>query len=260
MQAKQIVQLASWEAKGGTGMVNIAGQDLNVVLEDLKINRNLKMNQVTQFITVIPGGYGPFKLEADYLRTYDLFYPLPVAGGATSSSMTQFLTPVTMEQFDAEFKSPSVSNYPYEFATDLSTQAQIWDNSPTLPANTTPGLFTGIGNKTSAGQMFIYPQTSGALVLTHRYMVNQPDLTTPETSNITPWFPFTDYLIVATAARLMGVTGDDRRDSYFANADKLLRPYLIMDGDEQSAIHDIKLDPRKFKFIRNLKPTKASPM
>jgi len=34
MQAKQIVQLASWEAKGGTGMVNIAGQYLNVVLED----------------------------------------------------------------------------------------------------------------------------------------------------------------------------------------------------------------------------------
>lgn len=126
MQAQQICLLASREAKGGTGMVAIAGQYLNLELEDLKLNRDLKINRVTQLLTIPPGTYGPFALEADYLRTYDMFYPMPASLGATQSGMIIFLNPITMEQFDAEFKSPSVANYPYEFATDLSTQAQVW--------------------------------------------------------------------------------------------------------------------------------------
>jgi hypothetical protein len=249
MQAKQICLLANQIAKGAaTGMVAIAGQWLNLVLEDLKLNKDLKVNRVTQSITVQPGLYGPFPLEADYLRTYDLFYPLPTSGGGTSSSMTQFLVPITMEQFDAEFKSPSISNYPYEFATDLSTDAQVWTGG-------TPGS----GTKTSAGSLFIYPQTSGAITMTHRYMVNQPDIPAPETSNVTPWFPYTEYLITATAAGMMGVTGDDRSDAYRARAQDMLRPHLIMEGDEQKAVHNIVLDPRRFHFHRGLKPTKASP-
>lgn len=248
MQAKDICLLASREAKGGTGMVTIAAQYLNLVLEELKLLRNLKVNRVTQSITVQSGLYGPFALEADYLRTYDLFYPLPTSGGATSSSMTQFLVPITMEQFDAEFKSPSISNYPYEFATDLSTDAQVWS-----------GGSSGVGLLTSAGQLFIYPQTSGTIVLTHRYMKNQPDLINPAQSSDQPWFAYSDYLVVATAGRLMGVTGDDRADAYRARSEMMLRPYLIEEGDEQSAVHEIKLDPRKFKFHNSLKPTKANP-
>ena len=240
MQANQICLLASQIAKGGTGMVGIAGQFLNLVLEDLKLNKDLKVNRVTQIITVQAGTYGPFALEADYLRTYDLFYPMPAGvGGGTTSGITIFLTPITMEQFDAEFKSPSVSNYPYEFATDLSTQAQV--------------------SGTSAGNLFIYPQTSGQLALTHRYMVNQPDIPSPQSSAIVPWFPFTDYLIQATAGRMMGVTGDDRHDAYMAQADTMLRPHLIMEGDEQKTVRGVRLDPRHFRGARGAKPVKAYP-
>jgi len=253
VQAQQICLLASQAAKGGgqafgSGMTPIAGQYLNIVLEDLVLNKDLKINRVTQSITVTAGGYGPFALEADYIRTYDLFYPLPTSGGATSSSSTQFLTPITMQQFDAEFKSPSISNYPYEFATDLSTQAQVWS-----------GGAQGSGSLTSAGQMFIYPQTSGTIVMTHRYMRNQPYIMQPELNVATPWFPFTDYLVKATAARLMGTTGDDRHSTWLKEAEEMLRPHLIMEGDEQQAIHQVELDPRRFKFHRGLKPTKASP-
>lgn len=249
MQASAICLMASRIAKGGAGMVSIAGQWLNLVLEDLKLNKNLKVNRVTQSITVQPGVYGPFALEADYLRTYDLFYPLPVAGGGTASSMTQFLTPVTMAQFDAEFKSPSISNYPYEFATDLSTQAQVWS-----------GGSQGSGALTSAGQLFVYPQSSGTIVMTHRYMKDQPDMATPETSTQAPWFEYTEYLITATAANMMGVTGDDRADEFREKAKDMLRPHLIMEGDEQEAVKSVELDPRRFKFKRGLKPTKASPL
>jgi hypothetical protein len=238
--------LASYIAKGGAGMVSMAGQFLNLVLQDLKLNQNLKVNRVTQSLVVAANTYGPFALEADYLRTYDLFYPMPAAGGQASvSGITIFLSSITMEQFDAEFKSPSTSNYPYEFATDLSTQGQ-----------TAAAILAG---GASAGLLYIYPQTSGQLTLTHRYMIDQPDITTPETSTATPWFPYTQYLIHATAAYLMGVTGDDRETTYHAEAQAMLQPFLIMEGDEQRTVRRINLDPQHFHFARGLKPVKSYP-
>ncbi len=158
MQAKQICLLASREAKGGTGMVAIAGQYLNLVLEELKLVRNLKVNLVTQSLTVQAATYGPFALESDYLRTYDLWYPLPAAGGATSSSMTQFLVPITMD-----------SN---------STLSSNRRRSAITPTNSRPIFPTGAQNMErrsagrwliddSFGQLFIYPQTSGQITLTH---------------------------------------------------------------------------------------------
>ena len=245
MQSAQICLLASQVAKGGTGMLPLAGQWLNLVLEDLKLNKDLKVNRVTQMITVQAGIYGPFALESDYLRTYDLFFPIPAAGAATSGGITQFLYPCTMEQFDSEFKDPSTANYPYEFATDLSTQAQT----------TAAALASG----PSAGLLYIYPQSSGQIQLTHRYMINQPDISVPETSTTVPWFPYTEYLVTATAANLMGVTGDDRSDAFRSRAQDMLRPHLIMEGDEQGTVHSIRLDPRRFHFSKGLKPTKAYP-
>jgi hypothetical protein len=247
MQAAQIVQLACRIAKG-PAMVQLGGQMLTLVLEDLVLNKNLKVNRVTQSITVGPGSYGPFALESDYLRTYDLFYPMPSTAAPFTSGLTIFLTPITMEQFDSEFKDPSMANYPYEFATDLSTQAQVWS-----------GGTAGAGTITQAGNLFVYPQSSGNLVLTHRYMRNQPAIPNPETSPTTPWFAFTDYLIQRTAWRMMGITGDDRTKEWEDSTDRMLRPHLIMSGDEQEAVHAITLDPRHFHFARGLKPVKTYP-
>lgn len=413
LTAAQICLLASQEAKGGTGMIAIAGQYLNLVLQDLVLNRDLKVNRVTQSVTVATGTNGPFALESDYLRTYDMFYPLQGPNG-----MTQFLVPITMEQYDAEFKATQTANYPYEFATDLSTQAQtpapavpgvitsitplnrsggylskpavvIADASGGVGAAATAsltaigvgidsagsgysegdiltaigGVFTrplmfqwlssgqirqvidggaysvvpgnpsvlagfytetglsgtipvsggtganlkikviwGLGDVTvnsggvnyspgttvvfpvggvsevppnvdgsyaftlgpsanvgSAGNFFIYPQSNGQLVLTHRYMRNQPDIVTPETSSVVPWFPYQDYLVKMTAARMMGATGDDRQSAYLAECENMLRPHLIMEGDEQQTVQAVRLDPRTFKSNRGLRPTKLNP-
>lgn len=396
MQAKQICLLASQIAKGGTGMVAIAGQGLNAVLEELKLVRNLKMNRVTQTLNVSAGSNGPFLLEADYLRTYDMFFPLAANGE------TQFLTPITMEQYDAEVKFSQTADYPYEFATDLSTQALaasgaagstgvagvtvvspgIYTSIPavgfsggvgsgasatahvgitgisgftsgasyalgnlvtlvggtftrpwkamvstvdgsgavlvvqvidygdyiTLPsagsATTTNGagagfivnpllfnvssvVVTASGLYTSApaatlsggggapqgtlsvqfgstatqggGQLYIYPMSATPLAITHRYLKNQPDLVSPETSTTVPWFPHSQYLIDRTAWFVMGITGDDRRDSFLQSTEALLRPYLIMEGDEQQAVQAMRLDPRRFRANRGLRPTKLDP-
>jgi len=250
MQAKQLCYEISLTAKGGpTGMLALAGSKLNQVLNDLMLNKDLKVNRVTQLLTVQAGAYGPFALEADYLRTYDLFYQIPTAGGATASTQTIFLIPITMEQFDAEFKTPATSNYPYEFATDLSTQAQVWS-----------GGAQGDGVLLSAGNVFVYPQSSGQIVMTHRYMRRQPDIVNPQTSLLEPWFPYDQYLVTAASALLMEITGDNRTMEFRDRAEAMLKPHLIMEGDEQKAVHNIKLDPRHFRFGRGLKPTKAMPI
>lgn len=255
MQLQQICLLASQKAKGGgltfgSGMTPIAGQFLNTALERLKLVYNLKMNRVTIPAFQLPAGTnGPAALPADYLRLYDWSYPLPTSGGGTSQGLPQFIRPLTMEQYDAEFKDPSMANYPYYWASDVSTQAQVWS-----------GGNYGNGTMTSAGQIFWYPQSSGILNTIFRYMKNQPDYATPETSTLSPWFTFSDYLITETAALLCTVTGDDREAQWHKEAMDMLRPFLIMEGDEQETVHEIKLDPRRFHFQRNLKPTKSSPL
>ena len=237
LTCQQICLRAAQIAKG-PGFLQQAGQSLNMILEDLVLNKNLKMNRVTQPISLPANTFGPINLEADYLRTYDLFYAMPSVGGASNvNGITMFLSPITMKQMDAEFKDPSTANYPYEFATDLSPQSA-------------GGL----------GLLYVYPQSSGILPLTHRYMVQRPWITTPESSSAIPWFNFARYLITAVAADIMMDTGDDRRKAFLDEAAVLLQPYLIMEGDEQETVHNIALDPRRFRSNRSLRLTKDSPL
>ena len=245
MQAKDIITLALAQAKA-PGMRTYGGQQFNLELEQLCLIRDLQINRVTTTIAVGPASYGPYALESNYLRTYDLFYPIPsqgTAGGTTPGGITQFLTSVTMEQFDAEFKSPSVANYPYEYACDLSVEAQTVVN----------------GVITSVGGLYIYPQSSGQIVLTHRYMISRAPIATPENSTTVPWMPYTDYLVEALSWRMMGITGDKRKMETWNHAEEMLRPWLIQEGDEQKAVHRITLDPKHFRPSRGLKPVKSYP-
>lgn len=230
LTAQQIVSLACSIAKC-PGFIQQGGQFLNVVLDDLCLHRDLKINRKTQPVTVQTNSNGPFPLEADYLRTYDLFFQ--------QNNLPYFLHPISNEEYDQEFKDPSIANYPYEFATILY-DAQ-----------------TAITNG-SAGQLFIYPQSSGIITLTHRYMQDRPAITTPETSSVIPWFPDQDYLIKATACRMMDITDDTRKESFLAELDRMLRVHLIMEGDEQAVVKSVRLDPRRFHTNRTLKPTKIT--
>jgi hypothetical protein len=230
LQAQQIVQRACAIAKC-PGFTMQGGIYLNMTLEDLWLHRDLKINRVTESITVQANNYGPFTLPLNYLRTYDLFFQ--------QNNLPYFLNPISTEEWDQEFKDPSIANYPYEFMTILV------DETKAQAAN-------------SAGSLFIYPQSSGQIVLTHRYMVKQPDIASPETSTVIPWFPDQDYLIRATAARLMEETDDTRQDTFFAKCEAMLRIHLIMEGDEQQVVKSVRLDPRRFHSNRSLKPTKIT--
>jgi hypothetical protein len=232
LQSQQIVTLALQIAKC-PGFVSQGGQFLNMTLEDLWLHRDLKINRVTEFITVQANNFGPFTLPQNYQRTYDLFFE--------QNNLPYFLNPISTEEYDQEFKDPSIANYPYEFMTILYDETTALQQVPP-----------------SAGQLFIYPQSSGQIVLTHRYMVKQPDINAPETSAQIPWFPDQDYLITATAARLMQLTDDTRRPEFLKDMDRMLRTHLIMEGDEQQVVKSVRLDPRRFHTNRTLKPTKIT--
>jgi hypothetical protein len=232
LQAQQIVALACQIAKC-PGFIQQGGQFLNMTLEDLWLHRDLKINRFTETIAVQANNYGPFTLPQNYQRTYDLFFE--------QNNLPYFLNPISTKEWDQEFKDPSIANYPYEFMTILFDEVTALQQNPP-----------------SAGNLFIYPQSSGLIELTHRYMVKQPDITTPETSTVIPWFPDQDYLITATAARLMQITDDSRRDKYLQDMDKMLRIQLIMEGDEQQVVKSVMLDPRRFHSNRTLKPTKIT--
>lgn len=228
LTATQITTKARAVAKC-PGFLTQSGEYLNLVLSDLVQHRDLKMLRKQGTIAVTVGSNGPFALPTDYLRTYDLFY--------TVNNFPYFLFPLGQDQYDALFKDPSIANYPYAYTTDLTAQ-----------------------QTQSAGSLFIFPQSTSALSMTHRYMVKMPDITTPESSSTIPWFPDQDYLLNATAMRLMGDTDDSRKEQYKKDCEDMLRTHLIMgDGDEQKVVKEIKLDPQRFHLNRTLRPTKLNP-
>jgi hypothetical protein len=230
LTATQIVATACSVAKC-PGFTSQGGLYLNLVLKDLWLHRDLKVNRKTQSINVQANSNGPFSLETDYLRTYDLFY--------LQNNLPYFLQPATMEMYDMQFKDPSISNYPYMYMTDLSAAALVASG-----AN---------------GQLYVYPQSSALLSLTHRYMQSRDDITTPETSSVVPWFTDQDYLIKATAYRLMEITDDERRDKFITDCEAMLRIHLIMAADdEQQIVKSVRLDPWRFNSNRSVRPTKVT--
>ena len=238
LSASQIVSLALTAAKA-PGYTSQGGQFLNVTLQDLAQVRNLKENRKTTTITILPNNNGPFALPADYLRMYDLFF--------LQNNLPYFLKPVGQKDYDAEFKDPSIANYPYEWATDLSLEAQVWS-----------GGTQGNGTLLNAGNLFVYPQSSGSISLTMRYFPIRPDIVTPEISSQIPWYPNAPYLIKRTATWIMTLTDDERQARWEKECEDALRPELIMEGDEQEVVKQIQLDPRRFRMQRYLKPTKVT--
>ena len=227
LTAAQIVADACTIAKA-PGFTAIGGRQLNLVLNDLVLHRDLKVNRKMSTFTAQAGSNGPFALGSDYLRTYDMFFEV--------NNFPYFLFPMGQDQFDALFKDPSIANYPYAYATDLGSSATQ-----------------------SAVSVLIYPQSNSQLTISHRYMVNRPDLPTPESSAVIPWFQDQDYLVHATATRIMKITDDQRWPTFVKQGEDMLQTHLIMDGDEQQVVKSIKLDPQRFHVNRALRPTKLNP-
>jgi hypothetical protein len=93
-----------------------------------------------------------------------------------------------------------------------------------------------------------------------------PDIVTPQSSNVIPWFPNQSYLIRRLSGELMKYNDDERISEYLGDDDErtpqgagvMLRKYLQMKDDKGDRVQQVTLDRRRFgtSFDR-LKNTKT---
>jgi hypothetical protein len=239
LQAQQIVALACQIAKG-PGFTSQAGQFLNSALQDLCQDYDLDAAlglYTGTFNSGIGQGAGPYTLPADYLRTQvkdgkdEFFY--------TIQGVPYPMIQVTHAEYDWLVQTPGFQSYPYYYTTDLSV---------------IPAVFN------------VWPPASGAYPFTMRYYRLMPDIVTPETSTVVPWFLNSQILIRTVAGMLMTLTGDERTGQFLGDdaenfplgAGTLLKKYLKNVEDREGAVHTVGLDRRRFgRPFDKLKNTKT---
>ena len=237
LQAQQLVSLSCFEAKV-PAWLSLAGQKLNMILNEL-CSYDLDVTRKTyQFNFNVSLGSGPIPLPTNWLRANrdDVFY--------TIIGVQYVMIPVSLAEFDAFVQQAGLAQYPEYYAVDNS----------------------GIATQ-SAPNMYVWPPPSGAYPVTARYYASMPDIMTPETSTLIPWFPDQLYLQRRLTGEMMLMANDDRAPMYlngststkkgtFLGASALLERYLQTKDDAQ-AVKRVTLDKRffgtPFDKLRNTK-------
>jgi len=207
LTAQQIVTYACQEAKC-PGFTAQAGDFLNQTLQELCQDYDIELaRNVIQFYfntgtatlqaggTAPSTGSGPYALPSTYLRmrVQDgkdmIFYTL--------NGVPYPLIQVSLAEYLWMVQTPGFSSYPQNYATDTSLQTY-----------TTPVLY--VWPPSSIGQ----PASGTYGQVTAYFQMTMPDIATPATSSVVPWFPNQTILQRAVAGRLMGITGDERQQQY----------------------------------------------
>lgn len=228
--SQQIIIRACYIAKA-PGFTVQAGQYLNLILQDLCQTYDFDFIRELQILNIsplanLPSGLAQgYAMNADHLRTREVFY---YVGGQPF-----YLSQMPIERFDQLFNGPGVSNYPENYA---------------------------IRTETTPYTMYFYEPPQIPLSVNIRYQPQMPDITTPETSSVIPWFPNQRYLIKRLSAYLMDETDDARQEKFEKQAEEILDKFLIMKDDKENYAQTVKLDPLRFGSRSSLKPTKQQPL
>ncbi|MCI0564282.1 MAG: hypothetical protein MN733_37895 [Nitrososphaera sp.] len=220
MTASQIVTHATQIARV-PGMTLQAGRILNQILTELLQEYDLAIALHTQTINVnasgANNGTGPYSLPDDYMRM--------ASRGATYTinNIPYVLVQISLVQFDALINQTGLSSYPYNFTTDVST---------------TPPVF------------FVYPPPQLSIDIQMRYYGTLPEIASPETSAVVPWFTNQNYLVNRLTGELMRIAGDQRADAILGDGPSgcvgILRRWLNLQGDREDAANVMQLDRRYF--------------
>lgn len=226
LTSAQIINLACQIAKC-PGFVSQAGQFLNAVLGDLCQDYDFEIARGVfnfNFNSGVGTGSGPYTLPADWLRGKDESILYTINGVAYP------MINLSLDQYDGLTQVAGNNSYPNYYTTDMSQTPPV---------------------------MFVWPPSSGAYPVTARYYKKMPDIVTPETSAVVPWFQNQKYLIKQLSADLMSITDDEREEQFRAQAKDLLTHFLKMKDDEGGRVNQVKLDRRLFRTnLNNLQNTK----
>jgi hypothetical protein len=102
--------------------------------------------------------------------------------------------------------------------------------------------------------MVVYSPPQSNYPVTMRYRRQMPDIASPQTSASVPWFPYTQYLIEATAANIMRITDDDRWEKFEEKRLATMSRILKMANDNSGRAKTVKLDQRRFGIDQNALP------
>ena len=109
---------------------------------------------------------------------------------------------------------------------------------PATGTNTAASVFFGI-----PPVAYVYPAPIGSYPVTVRYQRQMPDIVSTAQY---PWFPSDGYLIDQLTGFIMGLTGDQRREQFFASASRHLEQYLGLSDDKTNRAQQVVLDARNF--------------
>lgn len=240
MTAQQICALARQNARL-PGFTSQSGQLLNSILQDLcqvfdfqVAKQTFTFNLPTSSVNA--QGQAFLNLPTNYLRVVrlDNFY--------TISGVPYPMIHCDQAEFDMLVQQANVSNFPVFFATDMTLTGATNNGTPGVPV------------------MFFWQVPSGAYPALCRFYSQMPDIVTPETSIVVPWFPNQTYLIRRLSGELMGLSDDERIDAFLSDdedrhpqgAGVMLRKYLQQEGDKSDRAKKVELDRRVFgsSFLR----------
>lgn len=222
LTAAQIIASACRIAKT-PGYIVQAGQYLNMLLSSLCQDYDFDSIKKTQLITL--NGNAGYALEEDCLRVKEVFYSV--------NGSIFYLYQIPIETYHALFNGAGISNYPQQYAIDVSTDPNT---------------------------ILFYPPPSIAQEVTVNYYPQKADIDTPETSTEVPWFPSQEYLIKKLAALIMLETDDERQPLFEMQAEKVLSKFLTMKDDKTGISDTIKLSRERFRNPSSLNPNKAFPL
>lgn len=246
LTSAQIVTLATQIAKV-PGMISQAGQRLNTILSDLCQNYDLDDARGFTTITFNIGlagpniGTGPYPLPADYLRTQRgrQFYSV--------AFQPYELSRIELDEYDLLTQQPGFNDFPRNFTVDMAPIQGVMQSGGTFvpTAETTP-------------QEYVWPPPSISAQVVIRYFRQMPDITTPETSSVIPWFRNQQYLITRLAGEMMAIADDDRAAAFLTDKEEMnpqgagviLRRFLNMKDDPEGRAKVVQLDRRRFGISR----------
>jgi hypothetical protein len=229
LTAQQIVNLAT-QAAHVPGYVSQAGQLLNMILSDLAETQDLDLCRGTFNFNFIAdngsgNGAGPYPLPMDYLRAIrdGVFY--------TIYGVPYTMVAYDQSEYDMFVQTAGIASYPTAFYTDTSPLGQEPPSNPV---------------------MWVWAPASGAYPVTLRYRRYLPDITTPETSTVVPWFPNQNFLITELTGQLLKLADDSRAESFLSDnpsgmgSGNLLRKFMQMTNDDENRAKTVQLDRRRF--------------
>ena len=219
LQSQQIVNMSCFIAKT-PGMVVLAGQFLNVILEELATLNDFELSRgLLQINSASPSGLSIITNQPYYNLAADHLHVLKDGVFYLINGVPYTLIQKELSQFD-------------QLVTTQGFTAQL--------------VFYAVDDSQVPPQIYFWPPANAAYQVNIRYAKLRPDMITPETSVTVPWFPLQQYLIDELAARMMSISNDDREDAFHERARKLLSKWLAMQRDLEATVLRVELDRNRF--------------